>query len=339
MAKIIGGSFGLHIEPDDGASAPPFMPDGCLCLINARSCIRRVIESLRPGNVWCPSYLCHTIIDAIPPGHSAQFYGVDSGLTINSADWLDSVQRGDLVIFIDYFGFDSDPFFLKRAKERDAYVLEGASQALLSAHDGRDADYVVYSPRKFVGVPDGGIVTFRYDMQALDAGNDAFPDKWWVESLRASMMRREFDLYDGQENWFDMKQRAESSMPTGNYAMSQLSQALLRHHFNYSAIARQRRHNYQTLADLLPRYALFPWLPEGVVPLGFPIRLKERDRIRHALFSHGIYPPVHWPIQGIVPHSFTDSHILAREIMTLPCDQRYGHDDMVWMAHVLQEYL
>jgi hypothetical protein len=84
--------------------------------------------------------------------------------------------------------------------------------------------------------------------------------------------------------------------------------------------------------------ALFPGLSPEVVPLGFPIRVRNRDQIRQALFEHDIYPPVHWPIQGIVPAEFRDSHRLSAEIMTLLCDQRYSRQDMDRMAQlVLQE--
>jgi dTDP-4-amino-4,6-dideoxygalactose transaminase len=82
---------------------------------------------------------------------------------------------------------------------------------------------------------------------------------------------------------------------------------------------------------------MFPELPEGVVPLGFPIRVRPRDSIRTALFQQEIYPPVHWPLEACVPASFEASHHLADEIMTLPCDQRYDADDMRRIAAALRE--
>ena len=40
------------------------------------------------------------------------------------------------------------------------------------------------------------------------------------------------------------------------------------------------------LAELLNRWALYPHLPPGVVPIGFPIRIPHRDEIR-GLFLTG----------------------------------------------------
>jgi hypothetical protein len=78
------------------------------------------------------------------------------------------------------------------------------------------------------------------------------------------------------------------------------------------------------LSDALGKIAIFRKLPKGIVPLGFPVRVADREKVRAKLFAHGIFPPVHWPIKGTVPRTFTASHRLAGEIMTLPCDQRYG---------------
>lgn len=73
--------------------------------------------------------------------------------------------------------------------------------------------------------------------------------------------------------------------------------------------------------------------------VGFPIRLDNRDTIRQVLFEHKIYPPLHCPIQDIVPGKFEDSHRLAAEIMTLPCDQSYDSSDMERMSRIVWEVL
>jgi hypothetical protein len=134
-------------------------------------------------------------------------------------------------------------------------------------------------------------------------------------------------------------QEVKAANPIGPYAMSELTRFLLYHSFNYEAIVQQRVNNYRLLADRLGEVAIFPELARDTVPLGFPIRVKNRDRVRQRLFEHEIYPPVHWAIQGIVPEQFTDSHRLAAEIMTLPCDQRYDNNEMEWMARLVLKEL
>jgi dTDP-4-amino-4,6-dideoxygalactose transaminase len=271
---------------------------------------------------------------------SVKFYEVDYDLSLSSSEWLDSVQPNDLVVLIDYFGFPSDPYWIKLAKERGARVLEDGCQALLSEEAGRFSDFVLFSPRKFVGVPDGGILVYNHEIACDAIKIETPPSAWWLKAFSASVLRRDFDLHGGNRRWFELFQETEDEGPIGPYAMSEFSRVLLQHGFDYSMIAEKRVENYELLANELREFALFPSLPSGVVPLGFPIRVKDRDRVRQVLFSHEIYPPVHWPIQGVVPEEFSDSHKLASEIMTLPCDQRYGEDDMMRMiAVVLKEMI
>ncbi len=121
--------------------------------------------------------------------------------------------------------------------------------------------------------------------------------------------------------------------------MSELSEVLLEKAFDYEAITRSRRGNYSHLAEQFREYALFKELDDGTVPLGFPIRVKNRDRVRQILFDHQVYPPIHWQIDQCTPARFTASHELSRQIMTVPCDQRLDGDDIIRIAEVLREAL
>jgi dTDP-4-amino-4,6-dideoxygalactose transaminase len=116
--------------------------------------------------------------------------------------------------------------------------------------------------------------------------------------------------------------------------MSQLSLAIINYSVDYSTIAKRRRDNYRALSERLGEYAIFRGIEPDVVPLGFPVRLANRDEVRQALFDHQIYPPVHWLIEGVTPPEYKDSHRLACQIMTLPCDQRYGPEDMETIAEL-----
>jgi dTDP-4-amino-4,6-dideoxygalactose transaminase len=110
--------------------------------------------------------------------------------------------------------------------------------------------------------------------------------------------------------------------------MSDLSAHLLRHAVDWPELARRRRTNYVFLTAALRPIALLPDLPAGVVPLGFPVVVPNRDAIRHELFAQNIFPPVHWPVDPAVPAAFTASRRLADRIMTIPCDQRYTPRDL-----------
>ena len=334
---IIGGMFGLETMPAEGATPPPFLREGARLLLNARCGIWTVLEQVKPRQVWMPSYLCGAMLSAVDRRKTRiRFYPVDCNLVLAARDWLADVNEGDVVLFIDYFGYPCDAECARAAKQRGAWVLEDACQALLSRHVGAVADYVIYSPRKFLGVPDGGVLLANRGAPLTLAAEASAPDAWLLKALEAGIQRREFDRHGGERRWFELFQEIEAGMPVGSFAMSEVARSILMHGSDYEALAGRRRENYAWLVKELPELAVLPDLPPDVVPLGFPVRHPQRDTIRRGLFEENIYPPVHWPVPAVVPSEFADARRLAGDIMTLPCDQRYGRDDMDRMIRAIR---
>ena len=334
--KIIGGMFGLESARPSGDSAtadqPTFLSGRSIRLATGRSAFRLLETLLAPKTVWMPSYLCGVVLDAF---HTARvrFYPIDEHLKVAGDKWLTEVARGDIVVYIDYFGFSDWSHWGAEAHRRGAWVVEDACQSMLSAEFCRHAHYVIFSPRKFVGVPDGGILLAQGACTLPESQLPPPPAGWWLEALEASKLRAEFDRHGGDREWFELFRKTDPSGPIEPARMSELSSLLLDNSVNFEEIAQRRRENYMALLEGLSEFALFPDLPELVVPLGFPVRLRDRDAVRKALFEHEIFPPVHWPLDGLVPKEFEQSHRLSRESLTLPCDQRYGKEDMRQLAN------
>jgi dTDP-4-amino-4,6-dideoxygalactose transaminase len=334
-ARIVGGMLGLEYDLHLTNSPPPFLNGNHLALVNARSGVRILIEVLKPSTVWMPAFLCDAVLAGVPDSTMVRFYGVTRDLRIGSVEWVENVSQGDLVLLIDYFGFPCDGSACRAVQARGAWVLEDASHALLSSHVGRHANFIIYSPRKMLAVPDGGVLVIRnFDNWPVIELKPA-PPAWVLKTIEALVLRREFDIHGGERYFFPLFQQIEASTPVGAYEMSGLTQLLLEHSFDYPAIAHARRQNYQKLATILRHVAIFPDLHDNVVPLGFPIRIPCRDRVRRGLFLKDIYPPIHWSVPQQVPRDFADSYRLAEEIMTLVCDQRYGISDMERVAEIV----
>jgi hypothetical protein len=339
-AHIIGGMFGLEIEIQGrlaSASKPPILTGPHLRLATARSTLTLLFRTLRPATVWLPSYFCGVVLEAFA-GSSVllKFYAVEEDLNISSDAWVAMVQPRDMVIFIDYFGFNNWEPYGMRVKERGAWVVEDACQAMLNTRFSSHADYVIASPRKFVGVPEGGILLAQHGASLPSENLSPAPPQWRLGSLKASQLRAEFDRHGGDREWFELFRATDPHGPTEPCPMSELSSLLLDHAVDYQGIAADRRRNFGRLAAALPEFALFREISDEAVPLGFPVRLCERDRVRQGLFDHEIFPPVHWPIENVVPAEFESSHRLAGEMMTLPCDQRYS---LVEMDRLIQTFV
>ena len=324
--------FGLEIkirEASAAAAMPPILAEPHLRLVTGRSAFTLLARTLRPAAVWLPSYLCGVMVEALAgSGSSINFYAVGEDLKIAEDAWLAKVRPGDMVVFIDYFGFNGWNRFGRQAKARGAWVVEDACQAMLNLRFSEHADYVIASPRKFVGVPDGGVLLAQNGAGLPPVNLPPPPAEWWLDALKASQLRAAFDRHGGDREWFELYRKTDPHGPMEPMRMSELCSLLLDQAYDYGAIAADRRRNFGQLAAALPEFALFRELPDDVIPMGFPVRLRERDRVRQGLFDREIYPPVHWPIQNIVPNEFQASHRLAKEIMMLPCDQRYHGGDI-----------
>lgn len=346
MGGIVGGMFGLaRTSAAVPNCEPPFLRQDDLTFVNGRSALDFVLTQLRPRLTWLPSFLCPVLVEIAGRHCEIRYY--DPLLVTREGDdaWTGEVEAGDVALFIDYFGFQYPREGLQRAMNCGAIVIEDACQSLLTQGVGVDADFVVYSPRKFLGVVDGGILSARSARRLSPVDWQPLPDDWWHIALTASRRRAEFDVawlnqMDAaaapvDRDWFTLYQKSEATAPAGPFPMSDVSRLALTKQFDYSEIARVRRENYLHLAGRLSPFMLLPLTGEATVPLGFPIVAENRDEVQRALFGEEIYPPIHWKIEGIVPPACTRSHELARRILTLPCDQRYDADTMERISRIV----
>lgn len=336
-STLLGGVFGLERIGSTRSAIPAFLGGSPLLMVNARSCLWALLRNLKPRQVWLPGYLCKSIVHATrQAGAHYSFYEVDYDLKNPELTWLEKVQPNDLVLVIAYFGFPADRTLCQAAKERGAVVVLDASQALLT-QDGTLVDFVFYSPRKFVGVPDGGVLQRRCSQDLAEVALTPSDDRWWLDALDATLLRRDFDRGDGNREWFPRYQAAEAAHPVGAIQMSDLTRRILYCGVDYDHLASRRRENYLALSSELRDIAFFPDLPTGVVPVGFPVRVPRRDRALAALYNQQIFPPVHWRLPEEIPANYQGAWQLADQMMTLPCDQRYTTDHMAFLAREMRK--
>lgn len=332
--KLIGGKFGFPVRFPEHPTEPSFMTGDPILMANARSCIKLLVDQLEPRQVWLPSYLCVSILSAIDNSQKEiKFYPIDYHLRIESNGFKSEIKPGDLFLAIDYFGFPFDNAVLDQVKRQGGRILRDCSQALFYNFTRDElCDYILFSPRKFLGVPDGGILQNRSVIKLLTTDLIAPDLKQQVLLMEGMLLRRDYDLSGQQRDWFELLAIAEEHFALGNRRISEISTTLLNYGFDYEEVKSQRRKNFLALLENLGDRALFKNLPEDVVPLGFPVVVPDRNLVQIELFKDEIYPSIHWDISGFVPNSFVESHKLSGDILTIPCDQRYDEYDMQFIS-------
>ncbi|MDF3130396.1 hypothetical protein P0Y35_14410 [Kiritimatiellaeota bacterium B1221] len=333
--KIIGGVKGFRLY--DNASNPLKAVNSNNGLYaNARSALYALTEICKWSRIWIPSYICGTVLDPfIKAGIEINFYEVDYRLSFNLRSA--PIKKGDAVLLVSYFGVPVDDLHYKVLKEKEVCIIEDLSQAMY-ALPNENADYSIYSLRKFLPVPDGGIcvsnkrvVEWPYNTFTKDNGIE--------KAIEAISGRTLFDQgVSSSKDWVEAFREAEENIKTDLNKMSLFTQSQMHGAIDLGKEKNQRIRNFEYLHSKLKHISLIQDRKNGV-PLGYPIIVSQRDQVRRILFRKEIYPPIHWNIDDVVPQEYADSHKLSLEIMTIPCDGCYDQDDMKKVANILLESL
>lgn len=345
---------------------------------SARVGIRRACDllGLGPGaEVLAPAYNCGSELDPIlDAGASVRLYPVSKMLETNVAAVEAMIGPATRAIYlIHYFGVlnPAGPALRAVCDRHGLRLIEDCALSLLSgAHpaEGRLGDVAVFCFYKFFPFPvilGGALVVNAIDVP--DPGPFVRPAP---EGRVAGMaLRRALARLPGigaarrlRRGGPPLPAATQNSvpgdtvpdMPASYYfdpdlrdrAISRLTRAALDHIDPQQAI-RMRRANYLALAEALGNLPgilpLFPVLPEDAVPLGFPLRLSERNRIARALTAQGIPVPTWWEgcsrrLDWSGPET-ADARCLKAEVLLLPVDQGRRPAEMPGIARALNRAL
>lgn len=327
----IGGFMPLDAAAGDtGGGVLAFWearPDNSWFFANGRSALAHLLRREQVGRLWVPALICPELATAAPEG-AARYYGLGPDLSPDTGSLDTLLQPGDCVVGVDYFGRSPSRAFRDYAASRnDVLWVEDRAQALAPGA-GPWADWVLYSPRKLFGVPDGGILVRR-------GGTVEHPDYAGADVTAATAARR-VEKDRGSEWHFALYQETERRHSVSPRRMSRLSRALLDATDPAPAI-RRRQDNYAVLAQLLSDIALLAEDGCGFAPFGFPVRLPECEAVWRRLCEAGVFPARHFAALPSDPQAFPAEHALGATMMTLPCDQRYRPDDLQRVADAVRD--
>lgn len=294
MKSEIGGYFGLE------SCGRPFLHDEGVCVNSGCSALRYFIRTEGISRLHVPKYTCGSVCKAVRK-EGCEIIPYDIG-----ADWMPTkvFPDNDYVLYNNYFGVSGGR--IRIMAERYNRLIVDASQAFYAAPRGLAT---FYSPRKFFGVPDGGMLCGT-NIKSCALGQSVSWDK-------AAHLLKRTDVCGafGYEDYKDNEQRIAGEPIL---TMSKLTRVLLSN-IDYDAVARRRLANFNYLKQRLP--SDFPLaLAEDDVPMVYPY-MTNNPRLRERLIQEKIYVASYWP-------DVKDCGSLQDRILPLPIDQRYGEDDM-----------
>jgi dTDP-4-amino-4,6-dideoxygalactose transaminase len=329
----VGGFFGLHTPPASARSVWRLWRLDAkrdLALGNARSALAEFLKQRNARRLWLPAYVCEAAAEgAVAGAGSVEFFPVDETLAPDSAFLRNHLRRGDFVLAVDYFGAAPDAAFRRLvAERRDVGWIEDRAQAL-DVGAAAWGDWQLFSPRKLLGVPDGGILTRGGPRAARAADIEGM--------LSAQAARLDDPACKRNRDWFAAYQRSEAAQKVALDAASEFTLAVLRA-ADAAAMAQRRRANWRTLHRALASLAAWRRAP-GLAPFGYVVRVRNSERAQDRLAARGVFAQRHWARLPSPRRQHPQAHRLAAELLTLPCDHRYDATDMRAVARVARECL
>lgn len=227
------------------------------------------------------------------------------------------------LLYVNYFGLcEANVTRLLRDIPSNQLIIDN-SQAL---HElPANALATIYSPRKFVGVPDGGLLV----TSGLEIKVPENEDTDSLGRMRHLLLRMAYTGQDGYPNYLESENTLGNTKPL---KMSRLTKRILSS-IDMTMVKRQRRENFLALADRLDKYNFHKWeLDSKSVPLCYPLIVDWNvQHLKRKLVRKGIYIPTYWPDAN--PRVSDGIEIrLINSCLAVPCDQRYSLDQMSYLS-------
>jgi hypothetical protein len=338
-AKPIGGFFEAHAlgaAPPDGrhASVLGAWTEGrpYVAYVNARSALAALARMYPLATIWLPAFLCAEIPHRTYAARTRR-YPVAEGFTADLEALEGEAQPGDLVLAPAFFGASLSAAARAFMERRDDLMfIEDCAHALapvLTRPKAGVRRWSLFSPRKLLGVADGGLLVARTAATPLPEPKlEPDAEALWL----APSLRKNDPFGRGAIDWRKANQMKEAAMSASHEAMTAQSLTILAA-TPIGPLASARRANWLTLHRWLHALSAAPEEPV-TPPLGYLIRLGggRRDDVLRRLHGLGVFAAVHWPAHGEPEVGLERDAAWARELITLPCDHRYDEADMQSVA-------
>lgn len=184
-----------------------------------------------------------------------------------------------------------------------------------------------YSPRKFFGVPDGG---YLYTDKLLE---EEIEQDYSFERMSHLLIRTD---KTAEEGYLEFKKNDDSLINNPIRKMSKLTEKILSS-IDYSSIIKVRQENYKFLNTTLGKRNKFVFpLDDDDVPMVYPFYTDD-ESIRQKLIQNKIYVATYWPNVFDWCENKTLEFDLAKNILPLPIDQRYGREEMEKIVEIMTQ--
>ena len=274
-----------------------------------RNALAYIIKAKNIRKLWMPKFMCDSCDKVLSDNDvEVEYYsiGLDLKPSINEWDgWL---------YVVNFYGQLSNEYL---ASLGERLIIDNAQAYFQKPILGVDT---LYTCRKFFGVADGAIL---YTDKAIE-----------VEEQDESFNRMNFLLgrYERSASEF-YQEYVDNNQSFRNEpikAMSKLTENLL-HGIDYEMVKKKRTKNFSYLHEMLHSMnKLNLSVPKGAFM--YPLYIENGAEIRKQLQATKIFVPTLWPAVFNLCGENELEYDMAKNILPLPVDQRYGIEEMGYLV-------
>lgn len=276
--------------------------------------------------IWLPYYQCDTVGSFLKQkGEEIRYYHIDKNF--NPIDLY--AKKEDAVLFVNYYGIMS--------QERMRILSISYPNAII---DNCQAFYCsplanamnVYSCRKFIGVPDGAYVIGK------DAHKYAeeYPQGFSSDTAAFLLQRIE---YGCEGKGYESRSINEHRIDTEDVMrMSKLTRTIL-DGTDYDFIKTRRRENFRKADELFGDINLIDatrFYDNDTIPMVYPLVVEDDGlllKLQQAKHFQGHW----WSYICEELSADTVEYWLSRYMIPITIDQRYGCEELMYLANIIKK--
>ncbi|KPZ52378.1 hypothetical protein AN391_03709 [Pseudoalteromonas sp. P1-13-1a] len=290
---------------------------------SARAALYAYLNATKIKTLYVPNYICDSIFPALRAlSVEIKFYSVNEQLL--PIDYPKLTKKSDSrILLVNYFGLLNEQIKTLTAIEPGLFIVDN-SQALFCEHiEGTTS---IYSPRKFLGIPDGGFLRTAEKISVPETRYDA------SENVGHLLLRAAGDVKAGYARFLSAEEALECFIPK---RMSVISAHLIKC-AGINAIKEKRQRNYRLLYTEFKSFNQLDLPIDNQVPLCYPLQLAfDITSICNEFITKSIYLPRYWrsDFNGDVGRAMYENTLF------IPIDERISSDELKNLIKLIKNKL
>lgn len=318
IQDAIGGYFSLELPIRE-----EYHKDS-IKLNTGRNCLEYILRCRKYKKIYIPYYICEVILEPLHKlGIDYIYYNINFDFEI-----IDDIhlKPHEALLYTNYYGLKQRYIETLTIKYGEQLIIDNAQAFYAKPIKGIDT---FYSCRKFFGVPDGAYLYTDVKL-TMELEQD-------ISYNRMNHLVKRIDL-SAEEGFTDFLNVDEKLNYQSIKHMSKLTERIMQS-IDYDNVAKCRRNNFNYLHSQLSHSNILKLhLDTDTVPMVYPY-MNQKEDLKMCLIKNRVYVATYWHNILELDNGHNKISEMVKNLTPLPCDQRYGINNMDSILNIINMLL